>query len=117
VDGVDLVSGISRVVTLAMEPRMGDSLPWLDSNDKDDRLLANVVEVMRTQPRSPVWLVTRDINLQNKAEFANVPFVEPPRSNLIYRVKLSAPDSQSPLPGFICVFGSLLFTEANPLRG
>jgi len=22
--------------------------------------------------------VTRDINLQNKAEFANIPFVEPP---------------------------------------
>jgi rRNA-processing protein FCF1 len=78
VDGVDLVSGTSQVITLATEPRMQDSLPWLDPNNKDDQLLANVIEVMRTRPRSPVWLVTRDINLQNKAEYANVPFVEPP---------------------------------------
>ena len=44
----------------------------------DDRLLATVVEVMRLHPHSPVTLVTRDINLQNKAEFACIPFVEPP---------------------------------------
>jgi hypothetical protein len=37
-----------------------------------------VIEVMRMKPRSAVLLVTRDINLQNKAEFANIPFVEPP---------------------------------------
>jgi hypothetical protein len=41
-------------------------------------LLAGVIEVMRIRPRSPVLLVTRDINLQNKAEFADVPFIEPP---------------------------------------
>jgi hypothetical protein len=77
-DGVDLVSGISQVVTIAAEPRMGESLPWLDPKNKDDQLLATVIEVMRMRPRSPVWLVTSDINLQNKAEFANLPFLEPP---------------------------------------
>ena len=30
--------------------------------------------------RSPVTMVTQDINLQNKAEFARIPFVEPPVS-------------------------------------
>jgi hypothetical protein len=77
-DGVVLVSGISQVFTIAAEPRMEESLPWLDSKNNDDRLLATVIEVMRMRPRSPVWLVTRDINLQNKADYANVPFVEPP---------------------------------------
>jgi predicted ribonuclease YlaK len=33
---------------------------------------------MRQHPRTPVILVTRDINLQNKAEYAGLPFVEPP---------------------------------------
>lgn len=77
-DGVELVSGISRIATLATEPRMSDSLPWLDPTNKDDRILANLIEVMRSNPRSPVWLVTRDVNLQNKADYANLPFVEPP---------------------------------------
>jgi predicted ribonuclease YlaK len=57
---------------------MEESLPWLDPKNKDDQLLATVIEVMRMRPRSRVWLITGDINLQNKAEFANVPFMEPP---------------------------------------
>ncbi|MGA3373731.1 MAG: PIN domain-containing protein, partial [Terracidiphilus sp.] len=77
-DGVDLVLGVSQVVTIATEPRMEESLPWLDPKNKDDQLLATVIEVMRMRPRSRVWLITGDINLQNKAEFANVPFMEPP---------------------------------------
>ena len=59
---------------------MDSSLPWLDSNNNDDRLLAGVIEVMRTRPRSPVLAVSRDINFQNKAEFSNIPFVEPPEA-------------------------------------
>jgi rRNA-processing protein FCF1 len=77
-DGVVLVEGVSDVVAIATEPQMEMSLPWLDPANADDRLLAVVIEVMRTHPRTAVVLVTRDINLQNKAEFANVPFVEPP---------------------------------------
>lgn len=76
-DGVPLVAGVSEVVAVATEPRMQESLPWLDSASKDDQILAAMIEVMRMRPRSPVLLVTRDINLQNKAELANVPFVEP----------------------------------------
>jgi hypothetical protein len=77
-DGVTLRKGRSTLKTVAVEPRMEESLPWLDANNNDDRLLAGVLEVMRLHPRCPVLLVTRDINLQNKAEYAGFPFVEPP---------------------------------------
>jgi predicted ribonuclease YlaK len=77
-DGVVVVTGVSNIIAIAVEPKMEASLPWLDPASKDDQILASVIEVMRMRPRSPVLLVTRDINLQNKAEFANIPFVEPP---------------------------------------
>jgi predicted ribonuclease YlaK len=72
-EGVVLVGGVSTILAIAAEPDMGKSLPWLQAENNDDRLLAGAIEVMRLPPRSPVVLVTRDINLQNKAEFANVP--------------------------------------------
>ncbi len=76
-DGVILIRNISRLKSVATEPDMANSLPWLDSNN-NDRILAAFIEVMRLHPQSSVILVTRDINLQNKAEFARLPFVEPP---------------------------------------
>jgi hypothetical protein len=77
-EGVTIVRDVSELVAIATEPNVSDSLPWLDSSNNDDRLLASVIEVMRQRPHSPVILVTRDLNLQNKAEFACVPFCEPP---------------------------------------
>lgn len=77
-DGVPLKKGTISLAASAIEPRFEDTLPWLDSANSDDRLLASVIEVMRQRPRSAVVLVTGDINLQNKAEFADIPFVEPP---------------------------------------
>lgn len=77
-EGVTLVKGVSDVVAVAAEPVLAGSLPWLDAANQDDRLLASVIEAMRMRPHSPLVLVTRDINLQNKAEFARVPFCEPP---------------------------------------
>lgn len=76
--GVPLVKGVSEIIAVATEPDLSKSLPWLDAQNTDDRLLAGVIEVMRLYPRSSVILVTRDVNLQNKAEFANIPFIEPP---------------------------------------
>jgi predicted ribonuclease YlaK len=72
------VQGISDIVALAIEPDLTKSLPWLDKENADDRIIADFLEVMRVNPRSPVVLVTRDINFQNKAEFAHLPFCEPP---------------------------------------
>ena len=77
-EGVTLVRDVSRIQSIATEPNFAESLSWLDPNNQDDRLLASYIEVMRIRPRSPVLLVTADINLQSKAEFAGLPYQEPP---------------------------------------
>jgi len=77
-EGVTLRRGMSTLRSVATEPSMAATLPWLDAANDDDRLLASALEVMRQYPHSAVFLVTRDINLQNKAEFAKVCFIEPP---------------------------------------
>ncbi len=76
--GVSVVTGQVTLRSMAIEPDVASSLPWLNVEHADDRFLASVVEVMRVNPRSAVILVTHDINLQNKAEFAELPFMEPP---------------------------------------
>jgi hypothetical protein len=76
--GVPLVTGVSSIRAIAVEPDMNQTLPWLRSDNNDDRLLAQFIEVQRSHPHSVVVLVTGDINLQNKAEFARIPFVEAP---------------------------------------
>jgi hypothetical protein len=77
VDGVPLAGGISMIRAVAAEPRMGDSLPWLDSQNQDDRFLASALEIIRSNTRCRSVIVTRDINLQNKLELARLPFCEP----------------------------------------
>jgi len=77
-EGVDVVAKRIRLRSTAAEPQVDEVLPWLDPESPDDRLLASCVEAMRRHPRSRVALVTGDINLQNKAEFARIPFLEPP---------------------------------------
>lgn len=76
--GVVIRKNISELIALATEPDMSLSLPWLNEGNADDRLIASVIEVMRIYSRSPVVLVTRDINAQNKAAFAGLQFEEPP---------------------------------------
>ena len=46
--------------------------------------LASTIEAMRMHPRSAIALITGDINLQNKATFAGVPFLEPPSDAAAY---------------------------------
>lgn len=79
-DGVTLVRNISEIIAIAVEPKFSESLSWLDANNNDDRLLASCLEIMRQMPDAQVVLSTRDINLQNKAEFARIPFIEPPET-------------------------------------
>jgi hypothetical protein len=76
-EGVVLAKSRSRLQAIAIEPDVQSALPWLDAANGDDRLIASMIEVMRRYPRAAVCLVTRDLNLQNKAEFARLPFVEP----------------------------------------
>jgi hypothetical protein len=77
-EGVPLVSGVSDLLAVPVEPVFEATLPWLDAASADDRVLASFLEVTRRYPHSAVILVTRDLNLQNKAEFAQLPFTEPP---------------------------------------
>ena len=77
-DGVPIIKGKSSIRSMATEPNMADSLGWLDSENSDDRILASTIEIIRRNPSSPVALVTRDINLQNKADHARLPTLMPP---------------------------------------
>lgn len=77
-NGVTILKNKIDVFAVAVEPNFERTLPWLDSNNNDDRFLASTIEIMRLYSRSSVILITRDVNLQNKAEFALIPFDEPP---------------------------------------
>ena len=75
--GVELEAGV-RVFSRPQEPRF-DGLPGnLDQSVPDDRLLAAAFELQREHPTAAVVLVTKDVNLQTKAELARIPFAEPP---------------------------------------
>lgn len=77
-EGVTLSQGRSVVRSLAVEPDMDHTLPWLDRSNKDDRLIASFLEVMRHHPCSEVILVSRDVNIHNKANFALLSVIDPP---------------------------------------
>ncbi len=79
----DLLAGVTvhKTVTVravAREPDFRKTLHWLDKDNRDDRIIASVLDLQRTMPTAPIVLVTGDINLQNKAAAANVPYAEPP---------------------------------------
>lgn len=78
-----LVTGIriGKGITLraeAREPQFGNTLSWLVRDNKDDRIIASVVEVLRNSPDAVVILVTADTNLRNKADLAGIPCAKPP---------------------------------------
>lgn len=72
---------VNKTVTVKMiaaEPDFENTLKWLNSENTDDRIIASVLEIQKENPSSVVILSTSDINLQNKAEMANLPFTETP---------------------------------------
>lgn len=77
-EGVNLRKGVSTLQAIAIEPNMEETLPWLDPTNADDRILAGVLEVAKMRPHSNVVLITADLNMQNKAELADIPYLEPP---------------------------------------
>ena len=79
-EGVSIVKGKINLRTIAKEPNFDKTLQWLDSKNEDDRLIAEFLEIMRSNGDRPVILVTEDINLQNKCELADLPFIEPPEN-------------------------------------
>ena len=72
---------VAKTITVQMiptEPRIADLPSWLDPNDQDDRIIGSLLEIQCAQPSRVVVLVTEDMNLQNKAEMAFLPWAEPP---------------------------------------
>jgi rRNA-processing protein FCF1 len=78
-----LLSGVTvnKTVTVRMiatEPNFNNTLKWLHAEIPDDRIIASVLEIQKENPSSIIVLATSDINLQNKAEMANLSYEEPP---------------------------------------
>jgi len=65
---------------IANEPKFDNLLEWLDKENDDDRLIATVLQEIIENPGNHTILVTSDINLQNKAEFAMINYCETPIS-------------------------------------
>ncbi len=66
---------IDRTITvkaIAREPRMEDTLSWLDRENRDDRIIATVLDVQTSYPNARVVLITGDINLLNKSDLARI---------------------------------------------
>ncbi len=77
--GVPLNSGVT-LRAVATEPKVADSLPWLDPDTEDDQLIASVLEIVRNHLGERVVLATVDINLGNKAALALIPCTSLPGS-------------------------------------
>ena len=72
---------VNKTVTVRMiahEPTFKRTLSWLDRSNNDDRIIASVIEIQQANPTAHVIVVTGDMNLQNKAEMAGIPFAEVP---------------------------------------
>ena len=72
---------IDKTITLKMmakEPDFNKTLSWLDKENNDDRIIASIIEYQVENPSHKVYLVTSDLNLQNKAEMAKLPYYETP---------------------------------------
>ncbi len=75
--GVTINKSIT-VKAIAQEPNFNSTLKWLDSSNKDDRIIASILQIQIAYPSATVILVTSDINLQNKATMAKLLIAEPP---------------------------------------
>jgi hypothetical protein len=80
-DGV-IVAKTITVQMVPVEPRMADLPSWLDPNNQDDRIIGSILEIQCDQPSAVAVLITDDMNLQNKAEMAFLPWAEPPEPTL-----------------------------------
>ena len=77
--GVTVAKTIT-VQMIAAEPRVAELPSWLDAENQDDRIIGSILEIQFAEPSAVVVLVTDDMNLQNKAEMAFLPWAEPPES-------------------------------------
>lgn len=78
----DILQGVivNKTITLKMiatEPNFSNTLIWLDSNNNDDRIIANGLELQTKNASRRLIFVSSDINFQNKAEMANLEIFDP----------------------------------------
>jgi hypothetical protein len=81
-EGVPILKEKILLRSSASEPDFSHLPSWLDATRNDDRILGIMFNLMQKHPRTEITLVTRDINLQNKAEHYEVQFVDPPEKVL-----------------------------------
>lgn len=74
-DGV-VVDKTINVRAWHKEPDMNNTLSWLDGAVQDDRIVASVLLAQAENTSAVVYLVTGDINLQNKADAAFISVLE-----------------------------------------
>ena len=74
-DGVIVEKSICLKM-IAAEPNFSKTLTWLDKDNNDDRIIASALEIQKENPSAKVCIVTGDINLQNKSEMANLPYLD-----------------------------------------
>lgn len=65
-----IVNKTIRIQMIATEPDLSRTLPWLDKDNMDDRIIASALEVQVKRPSDKIILVSADLNLQNKARLA-----------------------------------------------
>lgn len=73
----DVLNGIivNKTITVKMiatEPDFDQTLSWLKANINDDRIIASTLELQVQYPSNQIILITADLNLQNKAQLANL---------------------------------------------
>ena len=65
------------IIVPPKESDFSNTLNWLDQSSLEDRIIAAVLAFEHTHHDKIVVLVTENINLQNKAEMASLPVIEP----------------------------------------
>ena len=78
-EGVSIVNNKITVQITGVEPDFTKTFGWLNKDNKDDRLIAEFLELARLFANAPIYLVTADINLQTKCEIGLIPYMEPPQ--------------------------------------
>jgi hypothetical protein len=75
-----VVEGHVKAQVIAVEPDFSTLPPWLDPDVPDDRIIGAVLALQAAHPSSPVVVITGDMNMANKADYAAIPTVDPPQT-------------------------------------
>lgn len=77
-EGVIVAKGKVNLLAAVVEPDFSRTLSWLHESNHDDRIIAATLDLVRRHPHCVVALITRDLNLQAKADLAQLYVLDPP---------------------------------------